>query len=332
MKKYMPDYYKDFQCIAGKCKDNCCIGWDIVIDDQTYEKYQEVETPFKQRLKDGIKEEHQFCLTDQGRCVFLNEKNLCDIYLELGEDALCEICTQHPRFHNEYGHIKQSGLGIACEEAAHMVLMDHDLHIDIEEIEESDHEIDEWADELMMIEMQLLEVLNKKENSIEDRMNKVYDLAATYQEKLNLTGEVLLDPEGEEIHSYEVMKKIREKDYMKYWFEFYEDLDYMDEKFRNFFKKIGNNSITEYEEDAVYKQRLMSYFIYRHFIKSYEDDNLLDKVKFAILSTEIISYINQYCKTNNLSFTPLEIAKMYSKEIEYSEDNMDAIFEELLFV
>ena len=53
--------------------------------------------------------------------MFLNQKNLCDIYIELGEDALCEICTQHPRFHNEYGNIRQTGLGMACEEATRLM-------------------------------------------------------------------------------------------------------------------------------------------------------------------------------------------------------------------
>ena len=62
-----------------------------------------------------------FHLDDRDRCVFLNQKNLCDIYIELGEDALCEICTQHPRFHNEYGNIRQTGLGMACEEATRLM-------------------------------------------------------------------------------------------------------------------------------------------------------------------------------------------------------------------
>ena len=36
MKEYIPDYYKDFQCIADKCKDSCCIGWEIMIDSKSY--------------------------------------------------------------------------------------------------------------------------------------------------------------------------------------------------------------------------------------------------------------------------------------------------------
>ena len=50
MKQYIPSYYRNFQCIAQKCKDNCCIGWDIMIDRQSYEQYQKVATPFKKRL------------------------------------------------------------------------------------------------------------------------------------------------------------------------------------------------------------------------------------------------------------------------------------------
>lgn len=61
-----------------------------------------VKGEFRDRLMKGIDHEGTpaFHLDDRDRCV-LNQKNLCDIYIELGEDALCEICTQHPRFHNE---------------------------------------------------------------------------------------------------------------------------------------------------------------------------------------------------------------------------------------
>mgnify|MGYP000174674547 FL=1 len=76
---------------------------------------------------------------------------------------------------------------------------------------------------------------------------------------------------------------------------------------------------------------LMSYFIYRYFMKSCEDNNLIDKVKFAILSCLIIEQMNEYCKRNHILKTPQEIARIYSKEIEYSQENMEIIFEELLF-
>ena len=29
----IPDYYKEFQCIADQCEHSCCIGWEIDVDD-----------------------------------------------------------------------------------------------------------------------------------------------------------------------------------------------------------------------------------------------------------------------------------------------------------
>ena len=37
MKIYVPDYYSEFSCIADKCSDNCCIGWEIDIDENSLE-------------------------------------------------------------------------------------------------------------------------------------------------------------------------------------------------------------------------------------------------------------------------------------------------------
>ena len=28
-----PDYYPEFRCSASACKHNCCIGWEIDIDE-----------------------------------------------------------------------------------------------------------------------------------------------------------------------------------------------------------------------------------------------------------------------------------------------------------
>lgn len=334
MKKYIPDYYKEFQCIAGECKDNCCIGWDIMIDEESYKEYQAVKTPFKARLDQGIchGEEPHFRLDAKKRCAFLNDQNLCDIYMELGEDALCEICTQHPRFHNEYGHILQSGLGIACEEAARLILEEADFHL--EEVCSKEGDFDEWAEELMQIEIRLLNLLNKKELLIDERINQVYDLTAAYQEQFNLTGELSRDLIKKEIPSNHILKKMQQKEYLKDWFDFYENLDYMDEDFYEIVKKSKesvSDVILQSDENVSYIERLISYFIYRHFIKSYEDDNFLGKIKFAILSCLMIECMNAYCKKQKLTFDRIDIAKMYSKEIEYSEENMDEIYEELLF-
>ena len=44
----VPSYYKTFQCIADKCEHSCCIGWEIDIDEDSYDYYMgiEVVAPF----------------------------------------------------------------------------------------------------------------------------------------------------------------------------------------------------------------------------------------------------------------------------------------------
>ena len=75
----IPEYYRKFRCIADKCRDNCCIGWEIDIDDETADFYRSVEGEFGERLKDSINE-GSFILTEDERCPFLSRRGLCDIF------------------------------------------------------------------------------------------------------------------------------------------------------------------------------------------------------------------------------------------------------------
>ena len=124
MRLTVPDYYDRFRCIASRCTDNCCIGWEIGIDPAALADYQSQPDAFGDRLRAAIQpgDPPFFALTKSGRCPFLNEENLCDIYRQLGENHLCAICDQHPRFHNWFGAEKESGLGLSCEEAARLIL------------------------------------------------------------------------------------------------------------------------------------------------------------------------------------------------------------------
>ena len=50
MKFRIPDYYDKFKCIGSDCTDSCCAGWDITVNDETYEKYTLVKGSFGDRL------------------------------------------------------------------------------------------------------------------------------------------------------------------------------------------------------------------------------------------------------------------------------------------
>ena len=57
MKILVPDYYPLFRCTAGKCRHNCCIGWEIDIDSETMDFYDSVKGNFGERLRENIDRE-----------------------------------------------------------------------------------------------------------------------------------------------------------------------------------------------------------------------------------------------------------------------------------
>ena len=123
METLVPANYKDFRCIGSTCRDNCCIGWEIDIDERTAEFYRTVPGELGARLAKDIDWEQQcFRLGEGERCPFLNKENLCDIIIGLGEEHLCEICDRHPRFRNILPRYAEMGVGLCCEEAVRQLL------------------------------------------------------------------------------------------------------------------------------------------------------------------------------------------------------------------
>ena len=100
MIKRVPHYYDEFTCIASGCKDNCCIGgWEIDIDDETANYYLNLPGEFGDRLRKAIGRTDEYCFKlKDGKCPFLDNHNLCEIYKELGEDKMGVVCTQFPRY------------------------------------------------------------------------------------------------------------------------------------------------------------------------------------------------------------------------------------------
>ena len=132
MKVFAPDYYIDFHCVASACRHSCCVGWEIDVDPETLERYQAISGALGEKLRRCIVQNPtpHFVLTEQERCPFLTNQNLCEIILSAGEDALCQICADHPRFRNYWSDRVEIGLGLACEEAARLILTaPHPLHL-----------------------------------------------------------------------------------------------------------------------------------------------------------------------------------------------------------
>ena len=119
-----PRFYKDFRCKGGACRKSCCNeGWEIDVDSDTQTFYKAVPGEFGKRLAANIRDGH-FVLNEKGKCPFLNADGLCDIQKEFGEEHLCAICREHPRFVHAAGNLVERGVSVCCEKAAELLFKD----------------------------------------------------------------------------------------------------------------------------------------------------------------------------------------------------------------
>ena len=119
MKTVVPSYYKQFHCIAGKCRHTCCVGWEVDVDENSAVRFAEdaLVSPY---LEHG-NPPHLRLLSGE-RCPFLRQDGLCEMIVQKGEAFLCQICRDHPRFRNFWSDRVELGLGLVCEEAARLIL------------------------------------------------------------------------------------------------------------------------------------------------------------------------------------------------------------------
>lgn len=124
MKFIRPFYYDDFTCIGGKCKDTCCRGWNIIIDKDSCENYQQVKGEFGEKLNKAIVygDTVKFALDVNGVCPLLNNEQLCEVFINLGEDKMCNVCKTYPRMLRKIHDTIESDLTLSCPEVARVLV------------------------------------------------------------------------------------------------------------------------------------------------------------------------------------------------------------------
>ena len=186
MRYIKPEYFDEFKCIADKCPDTCCAGWQIIIDEASLERYEEEASSFGEHLRKSIDwQEGVFRHKGNRRCAFLNEQNLCDLYTALGADALCDTCRDYPRHTEEFEGLRELSLSLSCPVAAEIILSAKAFPAFIEyETDEPEELADEFEDFDLLLFSQLeearkaaFEILKSSQISFENKLQKVLELA-----------------------------------------------------------------------------------------------------------------------------------------------------------
>ncbi|MDY6083956.1 MAG: flagellin lysine-N-methylase [Dialister sp.] len=120
-----PSFYPRFACKAGACRHTCCQKWEIAIDDATAESYQRQHGELGEALQKSMihgGEGWRIAFNEKGLCPLLEADGLCRIVKEIGDDSLCDICREHPRFYTYVDDYELCGLGLCCEAASELLL------------------------------------------------------------------------------------------------------------------------------------------------------------------------------------------------------------------
>ena len=310
MKTIYPDYFKDFECIASKCTHNCCIGWEIDIDTDTDKYYKAYKGELCNRLQNDICREDDtahFILSENERCPFLNKCNLCDIITEMGEEHLCTICREHPRFHNELPDRVESGLGMCCEEAARIILSKKDP---VTFVSEGTSHISD-------------EIIELRDKAIKTAQNRSLSLKERCKGILNLTNYTLPFTD------------------IRIWAEVFLSLERLDEKWTDILTELRENppseddlnTFADFMQSRTHEyEQLMVYLLYRHMANAPDIFEASLRSAFAVLSLMMIFNIGTMLYIKEKEFTTesqIELCRMFSCEIEYSDENLYALYDEL---
>lgn len=133
VKMILPTYVDKFRCIGGECEDNCCIGWDIDVDKETFKKYHKVkDEEMRRKFQKGVHNNPdctnerldygRIKLNKQRRCPFLDENNFCSVQETLGEDYLGNVCSQYPRVVNKIDDYYEMSIDMGCPEVSRIIL------------------------------------------------------------------------------------------------------------------------------------------------------------------------------------------------------------------
>lgn len=358
MQKIRPHYYDRFSCIAGECPDTCCAGWQIVIDEQSLETYAHVPGEFGKRLKNSIDWMEECFGQVDGRCCFLNERNLCEIYGELGPKMLCQTCRNYPRHVEEFEGRREFSLSLSCPVAAKLILTGEEKVEFLMEETPEEEEFEEF-DFLLFTKLEdarewMIEILQEETWSAKEKMRAILFLAKEMQACVDAGTFFEIDDRIESCkkQKWETKNNISGRfRFMKSSVSLFEELEILRSEWKITIEKTkrlyhGEEDYKKirmaFEEEYIEKnkesferiqEKLLLFWIYTHFCGAVYDDEIYAKAMLAVFSTLWIEEINMMLwLENERELTEDEMIRTawrYAREIEHSDPNLimlDEIF------
>ena len=364
-----PDYFNEFKCIADKCKDTCCAGWQIVIDNESLEKYKKIKGDYIWKVMANVDwEEHIFRQDQEKRCAFLNEKNLCNLYINAGENSLCKTCRDYPRHAEEFEDIREVTLSASCPEVAR-ILMERmtPVHFISEERPEEEETL-EFGDfdpflysAIEDARNAMVKILQKRNLPIRERVVLVLGMAHDMQRRVNRRQ--LFECEGviekykraksqEFVREYLAQKDlVEEENLIREMFQLIYELEVLRDEWNTLLHESENVLFfsgdsfegqkrafelwkVEHPEMDIHLEQILVYFVFTYFPGSVYDGQLFAKAQMAVYCTWMIDLLwmarwLMNGKTLNIE-EMTELLYRFSREIEHSDENLECLDEMMI--
>lgn len=343
-----PDYYKKFHCTADKCIDTCCAEWQIVIDDDSLEKYGKYEGDYQQTLCQNIDwEEGVFEHNKRGKCAFLRGDNLCDMYIHMGAGSLCSTCREYPRHTEEFENLREITLSLSCPEVAKIVMNTTEPVTFISKEDDEDESYEDFDyflfSELEDVREEMICIMQNRSISIGDRIGEILQISASIQRHYD-AGSLILWKEFDESDrvrvndEYEFFERVFlflfEEFEILYpqWAEvlvesrlflFSEGREVFEQNKEEFETWWNTSGLTPLE---IVLEQLVVYFISVYLLGAVYDENVLGKIDACIGHTiEIyLLLLGRWLKHGELAMDDvMEVVYRYSREIEHSDENLE---------
>ena len=305
MIRVVPDFYPEFACIASRCGHSCCVGWEVDVDEVSLERYSNITGALGDKLRREIdlEDSPHFRLDSRERCPFLTEENLCQLILELGEDSLCQICADHPRFRSWFPDRVEEGLGLCCEEAGRLLLTHSEplgflrLPFDGE-----DEEPGEDYRALLELRTQLISLMQDRTKALETRMHEAFSLC------------------GENLPQRSLSEDI----------EFLLALEMLEPGWRTALERLREDPQESWDADMERDgEHIMVYLLFRYFLpwglERWDEGFVLHFGAFTLRLLGALRGMTLREKGLLTLTDRVEWLRRWSAELEYSEDNLEAL-------
>ncbi len=359
----IPDYYKEFQCTADKCEDTCCAGWQIVIDDKSLKKYKKIRGDYRETVRRSINFlTKTFRQDKEKRCAFLNDANLCELYIHQGKDSLCKTCRQYPRHIEEFEGVREITLSISCPEVAKIVMERKEPVTFLSYERKGEEEYEDFDPFLFSIledaRTEMINILQNREMPIQTRVILVLGMAHDMQGRINRQEmfdcmNVIDKYCGEKAIDYvtKFLESAKERNtrysVSREWFDRLFELELLRQDWdvslleaetilygegrKTYEKHLAEfqNWAKEYGDLDIHLEQLVVYFLFTYMPGAVYDGRVYEKVQMAVYLVWMIYelWMARWIKNDKTLETDemTDLVYRFSREVEHSDVNRNRV-------